>query len=116
MAAVSPQDIVLSPIDRPPSIMDCVQRRSQRCPRSALFADVLIRIKVGLRHRLHKYPMRDDLTSNNEVACPICGRPLTLLIIRRAFAENLYAFECKPCQLSMTEPERTNNLRHHFGW
>jgi hypothetical protein len=28
-------------------------------------------------------------------------------IIRRAFAENLYAFKCKPCGLSMTEPEST---------
>jgi hypothetical protein len=30
---------------------------------------------------------------------------MTFQIIRRAFAENLYAFECKPCGLSMTESE-----------
>jgi hypothetical protein len=70
-----------------------------------LFADVLIRVKVGQRHRVHKYLMSEDLTLSNEVPCPVCGSPMTLQIIRRAFAENLYAFECKPCGLSMTEPE-----------
>ncbi len=41
----------------------------------------------------------------NEVACPVCGRPMTLLhIIRRAFGENLNVFQCKPCRFSMTEP------------
>jgi hypothetical protein len=71
------------------------------------FADMLIRVKVGLRHHVHRYPMSEDLTLSNEVACPVCGRPTTLQIIRRAFAENLYAFECKPCGLSMTEPENS---------
>jgi hypothetical protein len=49
--------------------------------------------------------MSQDPTPSNEVACPVCGQPMTLQIIRRAFAENLYAFECKPCGLSMTDPE-----------
>jgi hypothetical protein len=30
---------------------------------------------------------------------------MTFQIIRRAFAENLHAFECKPCGLSMTDSE-----------
>lgn len=47
----------------------------------------------------------EDLGPSNEVRCPVCGRPMTLQIIRRVFAENLYAFECKLCGLSMTEPE-----------
>jgi hypothetical protein len=73
--------------------------------RAAPYADVLIRIKVVLRHRVHKASMSEDFTPSNEVACPVCGRPMTFQIIRRAFAENLYAFECKPCGLSMTAPE-----------
>jgi hypothetical protein len=71
-------------------------------------ADVLIRVKVGLRHRMYKYLMSEDLTAD-EVACPICNRPMSLRIIRRAFAKNLYTFECKPCGLSMTEPESTTS-------
>jgi hypothetical protein len=70
-----------------------------------LFAEVLICVKVALRHRVHKAPMSEDFTPSNEVACPICGRPMTFQIIRRAFTEDLYAFECTPCGLSMTEPE-----------
>ena len=49
--------------------------------------------------------MNEDFTPGSEVACPVCGRPMTFQIIRRAFAENLYVFECKPCGLSVTEPE-----------
>src|SRR5215470_15787738 len=70
----------------------------------------LIGVNVAPRHRVHKHPMSEDLTPSNEVACPICGRPMTLQIIRRAFAENLYSFECKPCGLSMTEPESSTTL------
>jgi hypothetical protein len=37
----------------------------------------------------------------------MCGRPMALLhTIRRAFAENLNVFKCKPCGFSMTEPVR----------
>jgi hypothetical protein len=71
-------------------------------------SDELIHVKARVRDRVHKYAMIEDLTPN-EVACPICGRPMTLQIIRRAFAENLYAFECKPCGLSMTEPEKLDS-------
>jgi hypothetical protein len=49
--------------------------------------------------------MSEDFIPSNEVACPVCGRPMTFQIISRAFTEDLYAFECKPCGLSMTEPE-----------
>jgi hypothetical protein len=49
--------------------------------------------------------MSEDFIPSNEVACPVCGRPMTFQIIGRAFTEDLYAFECKPCGLSMTEPE-----------
>jgi hypothetical protein len=49
--------------------------------------------------------MSEDFTPGNEVVCPVRGRPMTFQIITRAFAGNLYAFECKPCGLSMTEPE-----------
>ena len=64
-----------------------------------------INVKVGVRHRVHKHPMSEDLTPSNEVTCPVCGKPMTLQIIRRAFTENLYAFQCKSCGLLMTEPE-----------
>jgi hypothetical protein len=49
--------------------------------------------------------MSDDFTPSNEVGCAVCGRPMTRQIIRLPFAENVRAFECKPCGLSMTEPE-----------
>ena len=40
-----------------------------------------------------------------EVACPVCGHPMMLLhTIRRAFAENLNVFKCKPCGFSMIDP------------
>jgi hypothetical protein len=49
--------------------------------------------------------MSQDSTFTNEVICPVCGRPMTLLrTIRRAFAENLNVFKCKPCGFSTTEP------------
>jgi hypothetical protein len=77
----------------------------QAKPARRLFSDVLIRVKVALLHRVHKAPMSENVMPTNDVVCPICGRPMALQIIRRAFAENLYAFECKPCGLSMTESE-----------
>jgi hypothetical protein len=41
----------------------------------------------------------------SEVICSVCGRPMILLhTIRRAFAEALYVWQCKPCGFSMTEP------------
>jgi hypothetical protein len=75
------------------------------CSAERLFVDVLIRVKVALHHRVHKAPMSEHLTPRNEVACPVCGTPMIFQIIRRAFAEDLYGFECQPCGLSMTEPE-----------
>jgi hypothetical protein len=45
----------------------------------------------------------------NDLACPVYGRPMTSQIIRRAFAEHLYAFECKPCGLSMTKSESSTS-------
>jgi transcription initiation factor IIE alpha subunit len=80
--------------------------RPQAKPGRRLFADVLIRVKAAFRQQVHKALMSEDFTPSNEViTCPVCGRPMTFQIIRRAFAENLHAFECKPCGLSMTEPE-----------
>jgi hypothetical protein len=73
------------------------------------FADVLIRVKVALCHPVHKALMSEDYTPSNEVACPICGRPMTFQIIRRPFTESLYAFDCKPCGLSMTAPESSTS-------
>jgi predicted RNA-binding Zn-ribbon protein involved in translation (DUF1610 family) len=65
----------------------------------------LIRVKAGTRHGVHKYAMSENLTSANEVICPVCGRPMILLhTIRRAFGENLNVFKCKPCGFSTTEP------------
>jgi predicted RNA-binding Zn-ribbon protein involved in translation (DUF1610 family) len=65
----------------------------------------LIRVKAGVRHRVHRYAMSEDPTFTNEVFCPVCGRPMILLhTIRRAFAENLNVFKCKPCGFSTTEP------------
>jgi hypothetical protein len=49
--------------------------------------------------------MSEDPIPSNEVACPVCGRPMTSRIISRAFAEHLYTFECKRCGLLMTQPE-----------
>jgi predicted RNA-binding Zn-ribbon protein involved in translation (DUF1610 family) len=48
--------------------------------------------------------------STNDVICPVCGKAMILLhTIRRAFAENLYVFKCKPSGFSTTEPvSRTN--------
>jgi predicted RNA-binding Zn-ribbon protein involved in translation (DUF1610 family) len=49
--------------------------------------------------------MSKEITLTNEVVCPVCGRPMILLhVIRRAFAENLNVFQCKPCGFSTTEP------------
>jgi predicted RNA-binding Zn-ribbon protein involved in translation (DUF1610 family) len=65
----------------------------------------LIHIKARVRHRVHKCSMSEDSTFTNEVICPVCGRPMILLrTIRRAFAENLNVFKCKPCGFSTTEP------------
>jgi hypothetical protein len=33
--------------------------------RARLFADVLIRVKVGLRHCMHEYQMTEDLTPSS---------------------------------------------------
>jgi hypothetical protein len=49
--------------------------------------------------------MSEDFTPSNEIGCPVCSRPMTLQIMRRPFAEDVRAFECKPCGLSMTDPE-----------
>jgi predicted RNA-binding Zn-ribbon protein involved in translation (DUF1610 family) len=63
----------------------------------------LIWVKAGVHHRVYKYSMSEDAT--NEVICPVCGRPMILLhTIRRAFAENLNVFKCKPCGFSTAEP------------
>jgi hypothetical protein len=41
--------------------------------------------------------MADKHTLEIKKVCPVCRRPMTLLHeIRRAFAENLYVFKCKP--------------------
>src|SRR5215469_16395840 len=67
--------------------------------------EMLIRVNAGGRHRVHKYTMSENLTYTNEVICPVCGRPMILLhTIRRAFADDLNVFKCKPCGFSMTEP------------
>ena len=49
--------------------------------------------------------MTDKHTPEIKKVCPVCRRPMTLLHeIRRAFAENLYVFKCKPCGFAITEP------------
>jgi hypothetical protein len=50
-----------------------------------------------------------------EALCPVCGQSMALLHeIRRAFAENLYVFECKPCGFSTTESaSRTKTPEQH---
>jgi RNase P subunit RPR2 len=54
---------------------------------------------------VNDYIMSDGPISMNEAICPVCGRPMILLhTIRRAFAENLKVFKCKPCGFSTTEP------------
>src|SRR5258708_6009258 len=64
----------------------------------------LIYVMAGTRHRIHRCG-EDDVTLTNEVMCPVCGRLMILLhTIRRAFAEDLNVFKCKPCGFSTTEP------------
>jgi predicted RNA-binding Zn-ribbon protein involved in translation (DUF1610 family) len=49
--------------------------------------------------------MSENAVQTVEVVCPVCGRPMKLLhTIRRAFADNLNVYQCKPCGFSMTEP------------
>jgi hypothetical protein len=46
-----------------------------------------------------------DVKPTDEVACPACGRRMTLLsTVRRAFAENLNVFKCR-CGLTLAKPE-----------
>jgi hypothetical protein len=71
----------------------------------ARYSERLICVKARVRQCIHKYVMSENPTFTNEVICSICGRPMTLLhTIRRAFAESLNVFKCKPCGFSMTEP------------
>jgi hypothetical protein len=62
------------------------------------------------RNALSGMPSRIDFMIDSvrpivETICPSCGREMILLHeIRRAFAENLNVFQCKPCAFSMTEP------------
>lgn len=69
------------------------------------FAYVLIRVKLHPGTECINAAMGEDSISSNEVACPVCSRPVTLQIIRRSFVESLYAFEFKPCGLSMIGSE-----------
>jgi hypothetical protein len=51
------------------------------------------------------HAVSENTTPEPEIICSVCGRPMILLHeIRRAFAENLYVFKCRPCGFSMTEP------------
>jgi predicted RNA-binding Zn-ribbon protein involved in translation (DUF1610 family) len=61
-----------------------------------------------------QWQMTDD-TPTAETLCPVCGRSMVLLHeIRRAFAENLYVFKCKPCGFSTTESaSRTKRPNKH---
>jgi predicted RNA-binding Zn-ribbon protein involved in translation (DUF1610 family) len=69
----------------------------------------LINIKGGVRDYVRKCVMSENLTSTNEVVCPVCGRPMiSLHTIRRDFAENLNVFKCQPCGFSTTEPVNCN--------
>ncbi len=78
-------------------------RRPRREGREAVRG--LTRVKAEVRHCVHKYAMSEYPTSTNEVICQVCGRPMILLhTIRRAFAESLNVFKCKPCGFSTTEP------------
>jgi C4-type Zn-finger protein len=41
--------------------------------------------------------------SDDELACPVCGRPMRLLtIIRRVPGEQTLVLQCRPCGLSTT--------------
>jgi C4-type Zn-finger protein len=41
--------------------------------------------------------------SDNDLACPVCGRPMRLLtIIRRVPGEQTLVLQCRPCGLSTT--------------
>jgi predicted RNA-binding Zn-ribbon protein involved in translation (DUF1610 family) len=52
-----------------------------------------------------QYDMAEEPAPTNETFCPVCGRAMVFLrTIRRAFAESLNAFQCKPCGFSTTEP------------
>ena len=47
----------------------------------------------------------DRISPIVKTICPVCRQPMRLLhVIRRAFAENLNVFQCKPCGFSMTVP------------
>jgi C4-type Zn-finger protein len=42
--------------------------------------------------------------SDNELACPVCGRSMRLLtIIRRVPGEQTFVLQCRPCGLSTTQ-------------
>jgi predicted RNA-binding Zn-ribbon protein involved in translation (DUF1610 family) len=49
--------------------------------------------------------MFDPNVPTAETICPVCGRSMIFLHeIRRAVSENLYVWQCKPCDFSMTGP------------
>jgi predicted RNA-binding Zn-ribbon protein involved in translation (DUF1610 family) len=82
----------------------------QRPPIGLRAAGPLINIKDGVRDYVPNYAMSENLTSANEVICPVCGLPMILLhTIRRAFADNLNVFKCKPCGFSTTERRELDN-------
>jgi predicted RNA-binding Zn-ribbon protein involved in translation (DUF1610 family) len=58
--------------------------------------------------------MTEDTEPVVETICPVCGRTMMFLhTIRRAFADSLNVFQCKPCGFSTTEPESWRTpIRH----
>ena len=63
--------------DNPPA------RRENRSPKSQT---QLICVMAGIRLRIHRCRMSEDITPINPVICPVCVRPMTLVYtIRRAF-------------------------------
>ena len=45
----------------------------------------------------------------DEVACPVCGRPMIVKhLIRRSFGENLHVLRCDPCGFATVEPVRAS--------
>jgi predicted RNA-binding Zn-ribbon protein involved in translation (DUF1610 family) len=99
-----PGNALLSATLRPPAA-PAHRAPGYRCPTACAPAAPLINIKDRVRDYVPNYAMNENLTSANEVICPVCGRPMILLhTIRRAFAENLNVFKCKPCGFSTTEP------------
>jgi uncharacterized Zn finger protein len=51
------------------------------------------------------------MSPSDELACPVCGRPMRLLtVIRRVPGEQTLVLQCRPCGLSTTSTVETPKL------